>query len=201
GFTSIRRVTSPVLSLRQAAQAVAKGDLETQVQVTGKDELAELGEAFNQMTHGLRERERLKATFSRYVSGEIATRILSESSDLALQGELLESTVLFVDIRGFTTLAERCSPREVLELLNAYFEHVVAAVMHHEGVVNKFIGDAVMAVFGAPRRLEHPEIQAVRAALEIQERARELSERRRAAGQETAWFGIGVNTGAAIAGN
>jgi adenylate cyclase len=201
GFTSIRRVTFPVRRLREAAQSVAKGELGTQVSVRGRDELAELGEAFNQMTRGLRERERLKATFSRYVSGEIASRILSESSDLDVKGELVEATILFLDIRGFTSLSEQLSPREVVELLNAYFERVISSVMRHEGVVNKFIGDAVMALFGAPRRVSHSEELAVRAALEIQEQVAQLSQERRRAGLRTAEFGAGVNTGPTIAGN
>jgi adenylate cyclase len=110
-------------------------------------------------------------------------------------------TVLFLDIRGFTSLSERLQPREVVDLLNAYFERVVKVVIKHEGVINKFIGDAIMAVFGVPKAVPDPERRAVLAGLEIQQAVLEFNEERRFRGQEVAHFGIGINTGQAIAGN
>jgi adenylate cyclase len=197
----VRLVTTPVARLRAAATAVQAGKFDLVVAVHGKDELAELGASFNAMTRGLQERERLRATFSRYVSDEIASRVLQESSDDALKGELVEVTVLFMDLRGFTTLSERCTPREVVDILNAYFDVVVRVIGKHQGVINKFMGDAVMAFFGVPKAIPDPEKRAIAAALEIRQALLDLNARRAEAGQETAVFGIGINTGQAIAGN
>lgn len=201
GITAVRTVTGPLRKLREAAAKVAAGDFEVQVDVRSKDELAQVGGAFNDMTRGLKERARLKQSFRRYVSGEIAERILSETSDLNLKGEQVEATVLFVDMRGFTSLSEKHTPREVVDLLNSYFEEIVGAVLNNEGVINKFMGDAVMAVFGVPRALPDPECRAVAAAVEIQQRIARLNAERREKGLEVAHFGVGINTGAAIAGN
>ncbi|MCC6808311.1 MAG: HAMP domain-containing protein [Deltaproteobacteria bacterium] len=201
GLTTVRAVTKPVARLREAAAAVAAGKLSAEVAIKGKDELAELGVSFNTMTRGLRERERLRATFSRYVSDEIAQRVLAESSDGDLKGELVEVTVLFMDLRGFTTLSERCTPRQVVDILNAYFDVVVRVVAKYQGVINKFMGDAVMAFFGVPKAIPDPERRALQAALEIRKELFALNQRRAEAGELTAEFGIGINTGQAIAGN
>lgn len=201
GFTTVRAVTGRIQRYRAAAAKVAAGELESAIEVKGRDELAQLGRSLNEMIQGLRERERLRRTFSRYVSDAVATRILSESSDLDLKGEQVEVTVLFIDVRDFTSYSERHTPREVVDLLNAYLQVIVRGVVAHDGVINKFIGDAVMAVFGVPKALPDPEKRAVASALEIRDRVRAFNEERRKAGLEVARFGIGVNTGAAIAGN
>jgi class 3 adenylate cyclase len=201
GFTAIRTVTGRVHQYQAVAQAVSKGAFEAKVHLEGKDELTELGTSLNAMIRGLAERERLRKTFSRYVSDAIAARILLETDDLDLKGELVEVTVLFLDIRGFTSLSERHTPAEVVELLNAYFEVVVGAVTRHDGVINKFIGDAVMAVFGVPKAIPDPERRAISAALEIQSEVAAINQRRAKEGREVSGFGIGVNTGPAIAGN
>jgi len=201
GVLAVRVVTGPVSKLEGAAAALAAGDLGARVQLRGKDELSQLGEAFNRMSQGLQERERLRRTFSRYVSDAVASRILSEASDLDLKGELVEVTVLFLDVRHFSHLADHYPPAGVVALLNTYFERVVRVITDHEGVINKFIGDAIMAVFGVPREIPDPEGRAVIAALEIQALAREVNRERRLAQLEVLEFGIGVNTGAAIAGN
>ncbi|MGQ0508613.1 MAG: adenylate/guanylate cyclase domain-containing protein [Myxococcaceae bacterium] len=201
GFTTVRSVTHPVKQLRDAAEAISAGHLEQQVKISGKGELAELGAVFNQMTRGLLERERLKQSFSRYVSEEVASLILRNSSDLDLKGEQVNVTVVFIDVRGFTSIAERLSPREVVDLLNTYFANIIDTVMKYEGVINNFIGDAVMAVFGVPKEIPHPELRAVSAALEIQRVVHEFNDKRSRLGLEVLEFGIGVNTGDAIAGN
>jgi class 3 adenylate cyclase len=163
--------------------------------------VGELSRAFNRMIGGLRERERLRGTLGRYVSGPVAERILAEADDLSLKGELRRITVLFLDVRGFTTMSERLQPAEVLDLLNEYFHIVVDKVQKHRGTVNKFIGDAAMCIWGAPRPLDKPEEAAVLCALEIQHAALALSERRRAAGLVAVGLGIGINAGEAVAGN
>ncbi len=201
GFTAVRAVTRPLSLLESAVGRVERGDLEAQVSVRSGDEIGRVGRAFNTMVAGLRERERLKQSFSRYMSQAVADRILSESSDLDVDGEQVDATVMFLDIRGFTQLAERLPPQEVVALLNDYFDLVVRVVLRYEGVVLKYIGDAVMVMFGIPRELPEPEFRAVCAALDVQSAAEALSRQRVAAGREVAHFGIAINTGPVIAGN
>lgn len=196
------RIARPLAALAEAMARVEQGDLSLQARETAaRDEVGDLSRAFNRMIGGLRERERLRGTLGRYVSGDVAERILAEQDDLSLKGELRRITVLFLDVRGFTSVSERLRPPEVLELLNEYFHVVVDKVQAHGGSVNKFIGDAAMCIWGAPRPLEHPELSAVRCALDIRAAAAALTEGRRAAGLVTVGLGIGINAGEAVAGN
>jgi class 3 adenylate cyclase len=193
------RIGRPLAALAAAMARVEQGDLATEARATSAR--GELSRAFNRMIGGLRERERLRGTLGRYVSGPVAERILSEVDDLSLKGELRRITVLFLDVRGFTTMSERLQPPEVLDLLNEYFHIVVDKVQKHRGTVNKFIGDAAMCIWGAPRPLDTPEEAAVLCALEIQQAAMALSERRREAGLVAVGLGMGINAGEAVAGN
>ena len=132
---------------------------------------------------------------------DVAERILSEDDDLALRGEVRHVAVLFLDVRGFTTISEKLTPAEVVALLNEYFDVVVDRVGAHGGTVNKFIGDAAMCIWGAPKPAEQAERSAVLCALEIQARAAQLSTERKRRGLTTVGFGIGINAGEAVAGN
>jgi class 3 adenylate cyclase len=197
------RITRPLSQLRRAMDHLGQGDLEQELRepAQGRDEIGDLARTFNEMAVGLRERERLKGTLGRYVSGDVAERILAERDDLSLRGELRRVTVLFLDVRGFTQVSERLTPHETLALLNEYFDRVVRCVQARGGTVNKFIGDAAMCIWGAPRASETPERDAVTCALEIQEAARELSEERAKRGLTAINLGIGINSGEAVAGN
>lgn len=194
-------ITARVSRLIQAVEHVAEGKLDTEIKTRGRDELSRLGTAFNAMVKGLRERERLRRTLSRYVSDDIAARILKEQSDVDLKGEQVDVTVAFLDMRGFTSFSEHHSPMEVAQVLNSYFELIVKCVRQHGGVVNKFMGDAVMAIFGAPTTLPQSAFSAVEAALEIQRRIAIFNEERLRVGVPVFEFGIGVNTGPAVACN
>jgi adenylate cyclase len=143
------------------------------------------------MVEGLDERERLRAAFGAYVDPALAERVLREGSDLA--GEEVEVSVLFLDIRDFTAFAERASPHQVVSLLNEFWELVVPALLRHGGHANKFIGDGLLAVFGAPDQLADHAERAVSAACEIAGLVGE-----RYSGQ--VGVGIGVNTGRVVAG-
>src|SRR5262249_16963649 len=157
--------------------------------------------SFDEMVHGLKERERLRGTLGRYVSGDVAERILSEDDDLALRGEVRHVAVLFLDVRGFTTISEKLTPAEEGALLNGYLDVGVDRVGAHGGTVNKFIGDAAMCIWGAPKPADQAERSAVLCALEIQTRAAQLSSERKRRGLTTVGFGIGINAGEAVAGN
>ncbi len=197
------QISKPLQALQKAMGALTEGNFEQVLHepLLGRDEIGDLSRAFNQMAVGLRERERLRGTLGRYVSGDVAERILAERDDLSLAGELREVTVLFLDVRGFTNLSEQLPPAAVLTLLNQYFDRVVRCVQARGGTVNKFIGDAAMCIWGAPKAAENPERDAVLCALDIQEAARALSDERRAQGLTAVGIGIGINSGEAIAGN
>src|SRR3954471_12838320 len=181
-----RSVLAPVRELVEATQRVKAGAFSARVPVTSGDELGQLARSFNEMLTGLQERERLRAAFGSYVSPDVAERVMAEGE--LLEGEDVELTILFVDIRDFTPFAERSSARETVTYLNDFFGLVVPILERHHGHANKFIGDGVMGVFGAPERLRDHASRALAAALEL---ADAVDERY----QGSLRVGIGLNSG------
>ncbi len=196
-----KRFTRPIRMVADAMQRVSDGELDQTLAVTRRDEIGILAHSFNFMTRGLRERERIRNTFARYVSDQVAERILKEQDELDLLGEMRAVTVLFLDIRGFTSLSEHMHPREVVGLLNDYFEIIIEVVFKYEGTVNKFIGDSIMAIYGAPSEIDFPELRAVMTAVGIQQQVHKHNALRMAEEKPVAQFGIGIHSGEAIAGN
>jgi adenylate cyclase len=186
-----RSVLGPIQDLRKATARVIAGDLGTRVPVLGTDETGRLAESFNHMVAGLEERERLREAFGAFVDPQLAERVLEEGT--VIEGEEAEVTVLFVDIREFTAFAERASAAEVVSELNAFYERVVPVLVRHGGHANKFVGDGLLGLFGAPERLPDHADRGVAAALDI---ARVV---RRAYGGRLR-IGIGVNSGPVVAG-
>jgi class 3 adenylate cyclase len=186
-----RSILQPLWQLRRGTERVAAGDLGVRVPVTGTDEAGRLAGSFNQMMLGLQERQRLHEAFGAFVDPSVADRVLTEGP--MLEGEEVEVTVLFLDIRSFTAFAERSSAREVVARLNDFFEAVVPVLGRHGGHANKFIGDGLLGVFGAPGRLPDHADRAVAAALEIACLVRESY------GEELR-IGIGINSGPVVAG-
>jgi class 3 adenylate cyclase len=184
-------ILQPLRQLRRGTDAVAAGDLTVRVPVIGSDEGGRLAASFNSMVAGLQERERLREAFGAYVDPQLAERVLAEGTQLA--GEEVEVTVLFVDIRNFTAFAERATATEVVGQLNAFYELVVPVLARHGGHANKFVGDGLLAVFGAPDHLPDHADRAVAAASEI---VRQVTAR--FGGQVR--IGIGVNSGPVVAG-
>ncbi len=182
---------TPVRSVKAALNRVEQGDFETNLVVFDGTELGQLQRGFNSMVHGLRERERVRDLFGRHVGRDVAA--LAEQERPELGGEERHAAVVFVDIIGSTQLVTSRPAVEVVELLNRFFAVVVDEVDRHHGLVNKFEGDAVLAVFGAPVSLDDPEDQALAAA-------RGMAERLRAEVPECA-AGIGVAAGQVVAGN
>jgi adenylate cyclase len=163
------------------------------------DELESLAEHFNAMVQGLKERDRLRETFGRYVTRQVADHLMK--GNLNLGGELVPVTVLFSDIRSFTSISERMEPPALLDFLNEYFSGMVESVMNHHGVVDKFIGDAIMAVFGAPVPQADDPLQAVKAALEMRTRLAKINENFKSRGLPEIRTGIGLHSGQVVAGN
>jgi adenylate cyclase len=191
-----RFVNRPVQALRAAMERVARGDLAARVPVRSVDELGELSEHFNAMVDALREAERTRELFGRYVSPAVARQALERG--IALGGELARATAMFVDLRGFTALTQRLSAARVVELLNEYYALVERVCEREGGVVTQFLGDGVVVVFGGPLQpLPDHASRAVRAAIALE---RALAERN-ARGGERLLAGVGICAGDMIAGN
>src|SRR5262249_26546873 len=146
-----RSIYGPMTDLLQATERVKRGDLSVRVPVLSADEMGELAGSFNEAMAGLGEREKLRTAFGSYVDPEIAERVIEEGE--LLEGDEVEVTVLFVDIREFTPYAESASAAEAVARLNAFFELIVPILKKHGGHANKFVGDGLLGVFGAPERL------------------------------------------------
>jgi adenylate cyclase len=182
---------TPVRVVRSALKHVEEGDLDCNVVVFDGTELGELQRGFNSMVQGLRERERVRDLFGRHVGREVAAA--AEMQRPKLGGEERHVAVVFVDMIGSTQLVTGRPAAEVVELLNRFFAVIVDEVDRHHGFVNKFEGDAALAVFGAPNHLDHPEDEALAAARAIAKRlADEVPECK---------AGIGVAAGQVVAGN
>ncbi len=186
-----RSLADPIESLRHALRRVELGDLNQQVAVDDASEVGLLQAGFNQMLAGLRERERLRDLFGRQVGEDVVRHALEHG--VTLGGEARDAAVLFVDLQGSTTLAEKRDPADVVAILNAFFAIVVDVVAAHDGWVNKFEGDAALCVFGAPL----PDPQAPSRALAA---ARVLRDRL-AVDLDGISAGIGVSAGRVVAGN
>jgi adenylate cyclase len=184
-----RATADPVDSVRDALDCVQLGQFDTRVPVYDGTQLGQLQMGFNRMVVGLAERERIRAAFETYVDPDVAEHILSEGTNL--EGEEVDVSVMFVDIRDFTGFAENRAAREVVGCINELFEAIVPVIHAHGGHVDKFIGDGLLAVFGAPRRQVDHADQALAAALAIE----------RAMRAEVLRVGIGINSGPVISGN
>jgi adenylate cyclase len=193
------RLGGAVSAISSAAGQVKQGKYATLAPLRTGDELERLGEDFNQMVLGLKERDRLRDTFGRYVTRQVAEHLMKGNVNLG--GELVPVTVLFSDIRSFTTISETMEPRALLDFLNEYFSGMVESVLRHHGVVDKFIGDAIMAVFGAPVPEPDDALHAVEAALDMRARLEHINRAFEARGLPAIRTGIGLHYGQVVAGN
>ena len=190
-------IIGPVKGMETAMIKVRKGDLTASARVVGNDELGILSESFDQMIEGLRDRERIKETFGRFVTPEIARAILENPP--VPGGENTEVSILFSDVRNYTTICEQLSPEDVIALLNDYFSYMVQAIEKHHGLVYQFVGDGIMAVFGAPVKLTDHANFAVRSAIEMMDALDRFNTEIRS-GLPPIRIGIGINTGPVVAG-
>jgi adenylate cyclase len=187
-----KSILRPIADLQRATEAVREGRYDVSVPVTTADELGDLAASFNQMVAGLRERERIREALGTYLDKEIAEYILSEGfPDRGIEREV---SILFCDVESFTRFASQASAAEVVAELNELFETVVPVVSRHGGHVDKFEGDGLMAVFGAPEPFPDHADRAVRAAVEMAARVNR-------SGDDGFRIGVGVNTGRVVAGN
>jgi class 3 adenylate cyclase len=186
-----KSILRPINDLQRATEAVAEGRYDVSVPVTTGDELGGLAASFNQMVEGLVERERLREVFGTYLDKEIAEYILSEG--FAEEGEEVEVSIVVCDVRDFTSFAGRASAKEVVSRLNELFEVIVPIVGRRGGHVDKFLGDGLLGVFGAPEPYPDHADRAVIAACEM---ASKVNSNERLGLK----IGVGVNTGPVVAG-
>lgn len=196
-----RAVTRPLYNLRASIDRIGKGDFTTAATANGSVEFTEMAAAINVMAAGLRERETVKRAFSGYISRQVLDLITSKGELPTLKGERRRITVLFCDIRGFTSMAEGMRPEEVVELLSEFFGHMVDVILRHGGTIDKFLGDGMMVIFGAPVDDLNQEEHAVRAALEMQSELARLAAVWEGQGRHSFRMGIGINSGPAVVGN
>ena len=185
-----RSISDPIGEVVDAMAEVEHGRIETYVGVYERSQIGRLQAGFNRMVAGLAERDRLRDLFGRYVGTDVAHRAIEEGASLS--GDVVEAAVLFIDLVGSTQLAESRPPQEVAAVLNDFFRIVVDAVDEHQGLINKFAGDAALAVFGAPLRTEGPASAALATARSLGTQLRRLP---------VVDFGIGVSAGRVFAGN
>ncbi len=154
------------------------------------------------MIEDISSEKRVKSTLARYMDPDLADRLLAEGAESeALGGQESIATVLFSDVRSFTTISERLGPHGTVAMLNEYFELMVECISEHSGMLDKFIGDAIMAVFGLPLPREDDEDRALRASIAMISSLREWNREREARGEPVIDMGIGLNTDSVVAGN
>ncbi|MBN1831976.1 MAG: HAMP domain-containing protein [Deltaproteobacteria bacterium] len=190
--------SSPIRKLGEMTKALGMGRFDHRVRINRNDEFGDLGSSFNRMAEDLEIKEKIKDSFGQYVTPEVVDMILNNPE--MTNGSIIEATVLFVDIRGFTTLSEGKPPGLIVDLLNEYFTRVTEVVNKNKGHINKFAGDEAVAVFGAPLPHPHHALNAVKAALGIQQEMEKLN-REKSMEDISLEAGVGINSGEMVAGS
>jgi adenylate cyclase len=193
-----KTLTNPVRRLVGATSQIENGNFVVDIVPTTTDEIGQLTSSFVRMGNGLAEREKLKDAFGKFVNKEIAEKILK--GEIRLGGERKTAAIFFSDIRSFTSISEALEPEEVVEFLNQYMTRMVNCVNDTKGVVDKFIGDAIMAVWGTPVSYGNDTENAVNGALLMRESLREFNNGRGGPKKPVIKIGCGINTGPVLAG-
>lgn len=190
--------------LVSALDSIGRGEFTARAELYSTDEFGQIAGHVNTMASGLAERERLRDLFGAYMTTEVAADLLSKGANLGDQATRTEKryvAILFLDVRGFTAFSNERAPEVVVGVLNRLLEEAVAAIAAHRGTVNKYLGDGLLAVFGAPIVLENPCAAAVEAALEIGKRVRALNHLFAATGVPAMKIGIGIHAGEVVVGS
>ena len=198
-FLVQKSIQEPIEQMLAITEEVKNGDFSQRVRVLSNDEIGILGDAGNAMISGLAERERIRDTFGKYVTPEIRDEILA--GRIPLDGERRVATLLFSDLRGFTSYVEANAPEEVIKSMREYFTAMQRAIRMHKGLVLQYVGDEIEAVFGVPLGYEDHADKALMAALEMRKSLEELNSARVKEGKLPFSHGIGIHTGMVLAGN
>ncbi|MBW1877532.1 MAG: HAMP domain-containing protein, partial [Deltaproteobacteria bacterium] len=196
-----RRLSEPIVELTGHADRIRKGDLDVQVLSRSSDEVGRLATTMAEMVQGLKDRDFIKAAFGRFVTPALAERYAADHDALALGGQIQEVTILMSDLRGFTRLSAQLGPERMVSLLNRYLGRMTEVILAHDGMINEFIGDAILVLFGAPDRADDDVARAVRCAVDMQRAMVGFNRENREMGVPELQMGIGVNTGEVVAGN
>ena len=205
-----RNIRKPLSQIIDAAAAISEGEYATRIALDRKDEFGIMGRQIDLMATQLQQREFIRQTFGRYVSEAVAQSLLKESGDTRLGGEERVVTILFSDLKGYTSISENLPPAQLVKMLNDYFGAMTEIIDAHGGCVIEFLGDGILAVFGAPQRMDDHAEQSVRCAIAMQERLKALPESWcgeplgdyfQKEGQPDFEMRIGIHTGSVVAGN
>jgi class 3 adenylate cyclase len=205
-----RRIRGPIQAIDLTARRIAGGDFDHELHLERRDEFGLMGYHFNTIAKSLKERDFLRDTFGRYVSPDIAKKVLQDRSAAALGGEERDVTVVFSDIEGYSTMTELIPPQQVLGFLNTYLGAMNEIIDQHNGCIIEFLGDAILAVFNAPNDVEKHADVGVKCALAMRARLDEMNrewesqpiaEIWRKAGKEKLRARVGIHSGRVVAGN
>ena len=199
-YLSARSTTEPLVEMARAVRKVGEGDFNQSVSVSRADEIGEVAAAINQMVKGLKEGDFVKSTFKRFVAARVVEQLIREPERLKLRGEKKELTVCFWDLSGFTPLSEKLEPERLVEIVNEYLGAVTDVIFAHEGTLDKYEGDAIMAFWGAPVDQADHALRACRAALDSLTALRLLSIKLERSGRPSLGMRIGINTGPMVVG-
>lgn len=191
-------VTRPITELTKGAEQVAGGNYEYEVPIVKEDEFGDLTRQFNLMTHGQKERLNLMETMEKFLGKELAE--MAAEKGLVLGGKEANCTIMFTDFAGFSTITQKMPPDDVVSNLNSYFSELIPIVKRYGGFPDKYIGDAIVAFFGAPITLEDHAERAVACGIEMQWKIREMNEKRIKEGKTVFEMRVGLNSGDVLVG-
>lgn len=193
-----RGISKPVRDLVAGTERVAKGDYAHRIEVRSRDELGDLAKAFNGMAQDLANQEKVRGVLNKVVSRDVAEELLQ--GDLGLGGRLLRATLLFADLRGFTKLTQNMDPQDVVGMLNEFMTEMSAEIFACKGIVDKYVGDEIIGVFGAPKSYGHDSFAAIESAHRMRMKLAGLNGARARRGLAPLAMGIGIHTGEVVAG-
>jgi class 3 adenylate cyclase len=202
GRMVVKHVIRPVEKLAKATELVVEGkygEVELEEMKGRTDEIAMLNHSFADMVQGLRDKEKIRSVLDKVVSKDVAAEILK--SKIHLGGEERKVTTFFGDIRGFTKMTENLTPQKTVELLNDCMTRITHIIEGEGGVIDKFVGDEIMALFGAPTIKDNDALNAVSSAVKVLKKINEWNEERKAQGLHPVEMGFGISTGVVLAGN
>jgi adenylate cyclase len=194
-------IVKPIRLLVDGVKAIGEGNLDQRIDLIPNDEIGDLTASFNRMAKSLQEKEFIKKILSTYVTKQVADLIISNPAKAGIQGERRIISILVVDIRNFTSLAEKTDAQKTVELLNRYYSMMVDIVIKYQGTIDKFLGDALMALFGAPLTFRDHAEKAVATALEIKHAMYAFNQHLEEEKIAPIRIGIGISSGEVIVGN
>lgn len=203
-FAMSNRLTRPIARLTEATQALADGDLDARVGETKRrDEIGVLSVAFNEMGERLSQKERIEHAFKQYVSDHVLKQVMEKGAQISTVGEARVITIMFVDVRSFTSISEELNPEGIVAFLNESFDVISKCLLENGATIDKYTGDAVMAYFGAPIPNDDHPFQAVAAAIAVQQAVAERNRVASAAGLNFVKLGVGIaiHSGEVVVGN